>query len=244
MKQKHNHKKIFPACALLAAAGLALTAAGVLLGGWVYGIQFDTQGIRVYAPLLEQESGRQDMVAKEEKLEPFGEIAVSMECADVRIQASDSDDYVLSYCLDQTGGLKKEVKDGRLVLEDEPVSAEGLENLKTMWFSIGSAGQAAKQPVTIYVPAKAKLSDVTIQTESGDVSCESIQADRLAIASSYGSADIRLPENISDYAYQLKTDSGRIYIEGKDMGISCASVNGEAAGKITAVCKEGDIRIQ
>lgn len=43
MKQKHNHKKIFPACALLAAAGLAMAAAGCLLGGWVYGIQFDTQ---------------------------------------------------------------------------------------------------------------------------------------------------------------------------------------------------------
>lgn len=239
MKQKHNHKKIFPACALLAAAGLALAAAGVLLGGWVYGIQFDTQGIRVYAPLLEQESGRQAMVAKEEKLEPFGEIAVRLECADVRIQASDSDEYALAYCLDQTGGLKKEVRDGRLVLENESVTPAGQENFKI--FSIGRNTKG--QSVTIYVPAHVQLSDVTVQTESGEVSCENIQADRLAIASS-GGADIRLPENISHYEYQLKTEYGRIYLEGKDMGISCASVNGEAAGKITAVCEDGDIRIQ
>lgn len=235
MKQKHNHKKIFPACALLAAAGLAMAAAGCLLGGWVYGIQFDRQGIRVYAPLLEQES----IAAREEKLEPFGEIAVRLECADVRIQASDSDEYALAYCLDQTGGLKKEVRDGRLVLENESVTPAGQENFKMLSIGRNTKGQS----VTIYVPAHVQLSDVTVQTESGEVSCENIQADRLAIASS-GGADIRLPENISHYEYQLKTEYGRIYLEGKDMGISCASVNGEAAGKITAVCEDGDIRIQ
>ncbi len=57
MKQKHNHKKIFPACALLAAAGLAMAAAGCLLGGWVYGIQFETQGIRVYFTIRRGGSG-------------------------------------------------------------------------------------------------------------------------------------------------------------------------------------------
>lgn len=188
-----NNIKFLLVCAILAGSGFVLTAAGALTGGMISGIQINAQGIQVHAPSLNKKDGQgSSYELKEEKLEAFQEIEIEAEYEDIRIEASDSDEYSLSYCLDSSNMIQKEIKDGRLVLKHKGSKTMGIANVNLMWFSMGrtGSGPSKEEYITIRLPRNAKLSSAVIQSDSGNAECEALQTDSLKITADYGAVSI------------------------------------------------------
>lgn len=203
-------------CAVLAGAGFILGGIGIAAGGIVHGIEVGPQGIRVYAPLLDKDSGKGSYVQKEESLEAFDSIQVDMEYADIRVEQSDTNAYELSYCLSGDQKFQKDVTDGRLVLRRE--------NKNTFhWFfmGIGSNSTDVEEYVVIRLPKDAELSDVRLHTESGDIVCENTRMDVLDITAEYG--DVNLSE-IQAQNMQVDMESGKLGME-QVQGDSCSVKN-------------------
>ncbi len=206
--------KIIMVCVVLTAAGFILAAAGVFFGGEVYGLQINSDGIQVSAPLLDEKKEKNVCRKAEETLDAFDAVQLEGEYENVRIkiEAQDSDDYALSYCLRQDRPLYKEIKGGKLILKNENKKTLGIKNVNFTWFSVGrdSYEEQIEEYVTIRVPKEAKLKSAEIKTDSGETACENIQADLLKIESDYGNADLL---NVRSKEMQIQLDCGDLNME-------------------------------
>lgn len=242
-----KHIKFIKTCLLLTGAGLILVTAGILAGGTVYGLSISGDGIQVQAPLLDKNKKEETVCKKEEeKLEAFDAVMIDGEYENVRIEASGSDEYSLSYCLNKDNPLRREIKDGRLILRHENKKVLGIKNFT--WFSVGnSRADRAEEYVTVRVPKEAKLKSAEIKTDSGDAACENIQADTIKIEADYGRADFL---NVSSETMEIKLDSGDLKMENVQAGqCTVQSEYGDAAfyhaaftGGMNIAMDSGDIR--
>lgn len=213
---KNKRLKFLWICAILAGAGFVLGGIGLAMGGIIHGIQIDPQGIRVYAPLLDKDTEEGGYMQREETLEAFDSIQVDMECVDIRVEQSDNDAYTLSYCLSNDQKLRKEISDGTLILQR---NSSGTFH----WFfmGIGSNHTDKEESVVIRIPKDAKLSDVRLHTESGDIACENARMNLLDITAEYG--DVSL-SGIQAQNIQTDMESGKLQME-QVQGDSCSVKN-------------------
>lgn len=245
-------RKFFIVCAVLAGIGLLLTGAGAVMGGFVNGIQIDAHGIHVYAPALAGQSGERGMYEQEEeRLEAFDRIEIDVEYADIRIERSDSDAYQLSYCLSGDSRVQQEVRDGKLTLKNGDYSSGGYGYINVAWFLIGTGSALGNQKETVVVrlPEAAELSDVVLVTDSGDVTCEHLQAERLQIEAEYG--DISLTD-VQAKELETDLDSGKLRME-QVRGDSCKVTDeyGDAefydlalTGEMKVEMESGDVKLR
>lgn len=213
---KNKRLRFLWICAILTGAGFVLGGIGIAMGGIIHGIQIAPQGIRVYAPLLDKDTGKGNYIQKEEALEAFDSIQVDMEYADIRVEQSKDDTYTLSYCLSKDRKIQKEVSNGTLILQADSQNS-------FHWFFMGISSNSADQQesVTIRVPKSVNLSDVRLHTESGDIACENAQMDALDITAEYGDVSLYgiLAQNI-----KMNMESGNLRME-QVQGGSCSVKN-------------------
>lgn len=208
-------KRFLTICAALTGIGLVLAGAGAAMGGAVHGIRLDTGGLHVYAPKIDEANGENHYESKEEQIEAFDSISASVQYADLRIEPSESDSYMLSYCLYGNRRLSVKREGSRLVLEQEAYSPAGYSGVNVAWFLIGSSGEGdSRQPqeeyITLRVPKDAKLSDVELVAEEGNIICEHVQAERIQAGAQYG--DISL-SGIQAQEILTETETGRLQME-------------------------------
>lgn len=243
--------KFLVICAILTGIGMLLAGIGIAAGGMISGIQVDMQGIRVYAPALKEKENKSNAyVRKEEQVDAFDSIQVDVAYADVHVIRTNSDVYSLSYCLLENREIQKEVKDGKLILKYEASHYSGIHRVNISWFAIGSSESSdQKEFITIYLPKDAKLSNIQLKAETGDIVCENIQADSLAIEADYG--DVSL---LDVQAQKIETDleSGKLQMEqvqGDNCSIKDAYGNVSIydltlAGNMKVELESGKIRFQ
>ncbi len=187
-----NKKKFWAACAAMAAAGIVLTIAGVALGGTVYGIQLNASGLHVYSPHTGQNHGENVYIEKGRQVEAFDSIELDLCQADVRIEASDSENYEIAYHLYGQADTEFEcsVSDGRLVLAQ--TDRINYLNMDFSWFMVGrTSADLDDGYVTVRIPFGQKLSLIHAKTERGGFICSGIEAGRLDVTSEYGDIDVR-----------------------------------------------------
>lgn len=207
-----NRKKFLTGCAVLAGCGAVLAAVGIAFGGMVYGVQLGREGIQVNAAALldKSESG---WIQKEEKTEAFDRIEIDIDYANVKIMASGTDAYSISYGMYQNGA-SYEVSDGKLLI-GQPHEKQKHYHTGFYMFSWGNTSR--EEYVTVKVPKNAGFSSVAVQTDSGNISCEQIQADILKLSADYG--DVNLKE-VAAQEMEVKMESGDLKIEQTE-GRSC-----------------------
>lgn len=248
-----KNKKFLMICAILAGMGFALAGAGIAMGGIVHGFQINAEGIRVYAPQLEKNSKNgktRTFESAEESLEAFDCIEIDAEYADIRVEQSDSSAYTLAYNLSNDERLQKEVKDGKLILKqkEEPSYKNGFINMS--WFFIGDfMDDGEKEYVTVGLPQDAVLKEVQLDTESGDIVCDNIQADSLQIKAEYG--DVSLSDAKAQ-KMEMSLESGKLQME-QVQGDLC-SIQAEygnvyldqvfVSGDMTLQIESGNLRLQ
>lgn len=201
-----SRTKFLIGCLALTGLGIVLSIVGFAMGGAVYGIQIDASGLHVAADSLKQD-GAGKAIEQEETVGEFDNISIDMEYVDVNLVPSDLGDYRVSYCIEESDGLKCKVEDRTLVIgQEKNVSWFG----NAAFFSIGRTLSESKDKtplVTVYVPAKAKLSQVEVKTESGNISCRDLQAESLVAVAEYGDIEIN---NVGAQTAQARLESGNL----------------------------------
>lgn len=187
-----NKKKFWITCAVMAAAGIVLTTAGVASGGIVNGIQLNSRGLHVYSPDLAGGSG--EVLYKEEgrRIEAFDSIEIDLCQADVCIETSDRGEYEISYQVfgDISTDFECRVTDGRLVVAQK--SRMNFMNIDFSWLVIGKTyADIEDSYVTVQVPAGKEISVIDVNTESGDLICTDILADRLDVSVEDGDVSLQ-----------------------------------------------------
>lgn len=188
---------------------------GIAMGGIIHGVAIDAHGIQVNAPLLQQ-GGKghktKSQPAVKEALEAFDSIEIDVADADIFIEQLDAEQCLLEYSLSDSRNIRKEVTDGKLVLKQEEDHFFG-------FFVLGIAvtENAQNDYVKISLPKDVKCKDIVLNTDSGDVICKNIHADRLKMKAD--SADALL-QNVNAQQMELHLESGKLKME-QVQGESC-----------------------
>lgn len=239
-----NNKKFFIGCAIMTIAGVALSAVGIAAGGVVHGIRLGSQGLQVSAPALQDGSPeKSEYVEKEQSVDAFSSIEMELEYADIRVEASKTDEYRVVYFLPKKQEIECSVSNDKLVLK-EGYSHNGVFGFgDATFFSFGSFGDGALQKTpqaVIYVPKDAQLANVDIKTESGNVVFQEIQAGNLTLAADYG--DVKL-ENVQAGKIQMNLESGNLDME-QIQGKSCKVQNEYGDITINDAAFTGDVDVK
>lgn len=235
--------KFFIICAIVAVAGFVLAGIGIAMGGIVYGFQIDAQGIRVYAPQLEQkkQSETNSWQLNKEPLEAFDRMEIDVEYADIHVERTDSDQYTLSCNLPDQGRLINEVKDGKLTIKQKDDASHRIGYMNLMWFSIGNnrIDSKEKEYITICLPRHAALTDILLGTESGDVTCDNIDTDSLKVKAEYGDVDLA---HMEAGEMEIRLDSGELQME-QVSGNACTVWNEYGKAVFDQVALKGDLSV-
>lgn len=239
-----NHKFII-ACAVLTGAGFLLAAAGIAAGGLVTGVSLNATGFHVYAPRLLEKDERALYTQEEVQTEPFQRMQVSTEYADIYLQSSDTDEYRISYCVGTETGIRYEVKDQTLLVQQgngAALSSSWFQNFS--WFTFGSnslvqlGADQKKEFIMIQVPKK-ELAEIVLRTESGNVSCEHMQAGGLAMEAEYGNVSFK---DLQTGDLKIDMESGNLWME-QVRGRSCSLSNEDGDLTINGLKLDEDLRM-
>lgn len=240
-----DKRKFLLGCAALTIIGMILAVIGIKFGGMVTGVELNGSGFQVYAPSLRKTQQKD----QEKILEPFDSIEIAMDYADIRIEASDSDQAAISYYADEDMNFKYEIKDRKLTIRQEQPFAIFTNNIS--WFSFGSSlsGSSKNAATVVYIPQNKQLDSVEIKADSGNVMCRDFQTDHLKIKADYGDVDI---QNIQAKALEAALDSGSVnleQLEGEICGIKSdygnLVMNGVSlTGDLKLVLESGDVKCQ
>ncbi len=234
--------KFFIICAIVAATGFVLTGMGIAMGGIVYGFGINAEGIKVYAPRLEQKNKESETTMcrlDEQSLQAFDRMEIDVEYADIRVERTDSEQYTLSCNLSDEGRLQNEVKDGKLIVRHKDNAAFGTGYADFMWFSVGNNSSVIKEYITIGLPKQADLTDVCLDTDSGDITCENINTDSLSVRAEYG--DVSLA-NIEAKEMEIHLESGEMQME-QVSGNTCSVESEYGKAAFRQVALSGDLLV-
>lgn len=217
-----NNKKFLIGCAVLTIAGIVLSVAGTAMGGIVYNVRLGANGLHVTAPALQDDLKKKTgYYEKTETLDAFHSVEIVLEYADVRVEESETDEFQVNYSLPRAQEIEYGVSNGKLVLKSKQKGMFAFGDLS--FFSIGYEPEQMRNTpqAIISVPKGEKLTDVNVETESGNVDCQDIQADNLKLMTDYG--DIKL-QNVQSDKTQIGLESGNLYME-QVQGTSCKLTN-------------------
>lgn len=186
------NKKIYIVSAICLTVGGILWGIGVLSGGRVYGMSMDGSGIKVYSDKTLQTSDNDRMVNDKIELDAFDAMEIDVEFADCSVIASDH--YGVEYQL--IGRYVPEIKvEGQKLIVQENTSKFGGNH---QFFSIGFTGDAwtDSEPtyVKIYVPENYEGTDISMNVSCGDITLDSLRAEKITIDNSFGDLNFKTLE--------------------------------------------------
>lgn len=217
---------------------------GIAMGGMIHGVTIDANGIRVYAPLLQQsskENQTKNQTPVKEALEAFESIEIDIPYADILVEQSDADQYSLEYSLSDSRNLRREVTDGKLVLKHEEDLSFGNHQNSIQWFVFGNTvtENAQNDYVRVSLPKDVKCKDIVLNTESGDAACTNIQTDRLKMKADYGDASLL---EVNARQIELELESGKLRME-QVQGESCTITDDYGDTMLYDVALEKDLNV-
>ena len=180
-----KNKKMWVAAAFVCIVlGIILVMTGRLMGGSL-GFYIDSKGLHG--------AGDEDWKPLKGKmsLEEFDSIEMEVDYADVEIV--DSDRFAVEYCLD--GGSREpvcEVKNKRLIFKE----GDYFRFINFM-FSTSGTDSLESEPyffVRVEIPKNTRLSEVSLDIETGNLSVGSLKAGQIEIKNEYGETVIEEAE--------------------------------------------------
>lgn len=242
-----KNKKFLIVCAVLTVAGVVMSAAGVAMGGIVHGIRLGSRGLQISAPALQDGSAEKSVYSeKKQTVDAFSSMEIALEYADIRVEASETDEYRIAYALPKNQEIECSVSKNKLVIKQAGAYDNGFFKFGDLsFFSLGSfgyeSGAVPKLPqAVVYVPKKAQLTDVSIKTESGNVVCQDIQAGNLALTADYG--DVKL-ENVQADEIGMELESGNLDMK-QVQGKNCKVQNEYGDITINNIVFSGDMDVK
>lgn len=183
-------KKIIGLGAVLCAAGVILTGAGLAMGGKL-GIYMDRNGIHSMSEAVEEE--KEPYVMKKTKLEELHDLSLKTDFAEICLIPSD--DFYLEY---RVKGNSKEptvkTENGKLVFEENLYSGN-MGDAKVYFFSVNiPAFQGEKTMdyyVKLYYPEDTVFNTVELESEDENIEAGNLTADTLKIHNAYGDTEVR-----------------------------------------------------
>lgn len=233
-------KRFLTICAILTGAGMAFACAGIAMGGTVHGIWLDKGGLHVCAPKLEEAGGKK-YERREEQVEAFDSVSVDAN-VDLRIEPSQTDAYTLSYSTYGSRGWSVKQEGGRLTIKQEGY-AQGAGGINIAWFVIGDSNPGVleqDEPMVLRVPKDAKLSEIELAAEDGEIFCGQVQAERIKVSAQYG--DIRL-SGVQAQELVAETESGRLQME-NIQAESCRAESQYGDVELNGVSLSGDMKLK
>lgn len=201
-----NKNKFLGICGILAGAGIVLSAIGFGMGGVVTGITLGSNGLQVHT-LNGTDGDKKQLEEGKEKLETFKSMDVTLDYAEFKVVVSDH--YGIEYKVDKEYGIRFEVKDG--CLEVVQGNKKDKSQFNFINFGFNSWNTAFdKQSVIIYVPENTDLKELSVISDSGNVTAGGFNAENLTVKADYGNVDIREMESID---MDLTLDSGNLEMQ-------------------------------
>ena len=197
-------KKILLISGCCMGAGLLLTGAGIVSGGWP-GFAITQNGIQSSA------SQSEPYVLEKTILENFSGINLRIDDeADIELLVSDNDNFYLEYTLyGNSGEPEYEIDNGTLNFHYAPGEDTGIS-----LFGPGTYGRGTSPVVRLYIPESIQMSGVDIFSGYGDLTILGLNA---------GQADIRLDYG-ELYIENVSLDSGTFDLSAGDLEFSDSAV--------------------
>lgn len=201
-----NTKKFVIACACMAGAGLLLSAAGFAMGGRVWGVGLNQDGIYVNIP--DSTGGDSyNYVEKNLDLEQFDSMDISIAFGDLIIEPADH--YGISYCVNETCDFSAEVVDGSLKVTKKYPHQVGIWDAGVTFFGYtGNTNWRQKDEyVKIYIPPEQRFESVVLYNESGKVTVSDFYAKNFQLDAAFG--DVKLA-GVSSQDANIIMESGNL----------------------------------
>lgn len=210
-----NTKKFVIVCACMAGAGLLLSAAGFAMGGRVWGVGLNQDGIYVNMPnRISGDSG--SYVEKTLDLEQFDSMDVSIAFGDLIIEPADH--YGISYCVNETCDFSAEVVDGSLKVTKKYNHQVGIWDFGMTFFGYTDHTNLRQKDeyVKIYIPPEQRFDSVVLYNESGKVTVSNFYAKNFQLDAAFGDAKLA---GVSSQDANIIMESGNLelvdYADGK-----------------------------
>lgn len=199
-------KKLSLVCCVMIVLGLLLSGTGYLLGGRVWGIGLNMDGIWVNSPNVQGNRGY-SYVKRTEELEPFTGIDASVDFGDLIIEPSDH--YGISYYLPEDCRFDVTVEDGVLQVVRSSHPTLGFQGNLVVIGMGDLGGQWKNEYIKISIPAGVEFDSVKLVSESGNISAESFRAKSFYAETDFGNAgfaDLQCDET------EIQLESGRLIL--------------------------------
>lgn len=183
-------KKFVIGCCITIGVGMMFCLTGFAMGTRVTGVSLGANGISVYTPQGKVGEEQEGCQTGEEALEKFDSINMEVDYADVLVQPGE--DYGISYNVDSRCLFSYEINDGTLVIKE----SAGKAGFHVGLFNFGYVeNETGKGMIIVRLPKGSELSEVTIDSDYGDVICGDFSAEKLGIDADYGNVELGRVEN-------------------------------------------------
>lgn len=241
---------------LLLSVGIALHAAGAVMGGWAESGSYFAGRWENFTDRL----GNVGSLLGETQTKESGAIAdaitaidVDVDCGDIMLRQGESFSVTMEWNL-RGFTLDYEIKDGVLKVESDSRShflngISGLKNEVTVTVPAGSALNSLELSTNlgnIEVDAAITVTKADLSTDLGDVECEGVWAAELTAETDLGDVDIRLPGSKGDYLWKLETSLGTLKVDGERQSgdtVSAALRGGKGSNRVNASSSLGDVSL-
>ncbi len=210
---KKTNKRLLAAAGIFCAVGILFFGVGIASGGRNYVKTADLNRISGTAMM---DSSDSHAILSKTKIDAFSSLNIDLKNIDLDIKASDDDTFYISYNIETNDGmlpLSYQVQNNALNI----VEKKGHESYSYIHIDINFLQEMLGQShviensnkVTVYIPKKTDLSGFSCKMGYGDISVESLNAQKAVIQNEDG--DI----NISDSNFknlELSADLGDLKI--------------------------------
>ncbi len=206
MKSIKNKKIWITASFVCIILGMIVLATGRAMGG-VPGFYINNSGIHYAGEAVSASSV--DPVRDSRELKPFDRMEIAIDYADVEVVASDR--FAIDYYVSDEPVC--EVRNGKLIFKEADRKPGSFQftffNIGFFSENLGVAVDETRYYVRIELPADKKLTEASIDIDSGFLDISALQADTLNIVNEYG--DVSL-DQYDGKKLDLYIDSGSLFI--------------------------------
>lgn len=181
-------------------------------------------------------------------------IEVDVDCGDVWVQEGENFSVSLDWNLNNYN-MSYEVKNGVLKVEDESwgsfkISSDIVIACKVL-VTVPSGTALDKLDLStamgdIEVDAAVTAKKADLSTNLGDVNCLGLQAKELEAESDLGDIELHLPGAREDYAWELETGMGDLFLDGEKQSGGLGDITsrgGSGKNKVEAAASLGSIKV-
>lgn len=242
---------------LLLSVGIALHAAGAIMGGWAESGNYFAGHWENFTDRWENIGGLLGETQKRESgaiTDPITAIDVDVDCGDIILRQGECFSVSMEWNL-RGFTVDYEVKDGVLKVESDSRShflngLSGMKNEVTITVPAGSTLNSLELSTNlgdIKVDAAFTVDKADLSTDLGDIECENIWAAVLTVETDLGDIDIRLPGSKDDYLWKLETSLGELRVDKErmngDTAVNTSIRGGKGSNRVNASSSLGDVSL-